>query len=261
MITFPRTILVIPTYNCDNQIDELLSKLKAINIENHFEFVLLIDNCSKDKTYEIATNFYLKNRIKWLRLARNKMNYGLGGTHKAAIRFCIKNGYENFAVLHGDDQGDVADLLVQSSTITSNEKCVAFLGARFMKGSELIGYSKIRLIGNFVMNLLMSIATSKRIYDMGSGVNFFRVSELVNIQVFNLPDDLTFNNKLLLTLCEYKKEFTYFPIKWSETNQISNAKLFSQGCKISIMILKYVLRLKYNSKIMKSAYEFDLLNA
>lgn len=261
MITFPGTILVIPTYNCGNQIYNLLTKLKNTNIENHFEFVLLIDNCSQDKTVEIAQDFYLANHIKWLRLAKNKKNYGLGGTHKAAIKFCIQSSYKNLVILHGDDQGDITDLIANAHEILSTENCAAFLGARFMKNSKLIGYSKIRIAGNFLLNLLMSIATKRKIHDMGSGVNFFRVRELVSIEVFSLPDDLTFNNKLILTLCKHKKEFLYFPIKWSETDQISNAKLFNQSFKILAMIVKHTLKIKDSIKINENKYEFDFLNA
>jgi glycosyltransferase involved in cell wall biosynthesis len=261
MITFPGTILVIPTYNCGNQIYNLLAKLKNINIENHFEFVLLIDNCSQDRTVDIARNFYLENQIKWLKLAKNKKNYGLGGTHKAAIEFCIQSSYKNLAILHGDDQGDITDLLATAPEILSNENCAAFLGARFMTGSKLIGYSKVRVVGNFLLNLLMSIATARKIHDMGSGVNFFRVPELVNIGVFSLPDDLTFNNKLILTLCKHKKEFIYFPIKWSETDQISNAKLVHQSLKILAMITSHALKIKDSIEIKENNYEFDILNA
>ena len=255
MITFPGTILVIPTYNCGNQIYNLLSKLKNTNIENHFEFVLLIDNCSQDKTVEVARDFYLENQIKWLRLAINKKNYGLGGTHKAAIKFCIQSSYNNLVILHGDDQGDIADLLANAHEILSNENCAAFL-----KNSKLIGYSKIRTAGNFLFNILMSIATARKIYDMGSGVNFFRVQELVNIGVFSFPDDLTFNNKLILTLCKHKKEFIFFPIKWSETDQISNVKLFNQSFKILAMIVNHTLKIKDSIKIKENNYEFDVIN-
>lgn len=261
MITFPGTILVIPTYNCGNQIYNLLAKLKNTNIENHFEFVLLIDNCSQDKSVEIARDFCLENKVDWLKLAKNKKNYGLGGTHKAAIKFCLQSDYKNLVVLHGDDQGDITDLLANADEILSNENCAAFLGARFMKNSKLIGYSKIRIVGNFLLNLLMSIATARKIHDMGSGVNFFKVQELVNIGVFSLPDDLTFNNKLILTLCEHKKEFIYFPIKWSETDQISNAKLFNQSFKILAMIVYHTFKIKGSNEIKENNYEFDILNA
>ena len=96
---------------------------------------------------------------------------------------------------------------------------------------------------------------------MGSGVNLFKVKDLIAINVFTLPDDLTFNNKLILALCQNKKKFIYFPITWSETNQISNAKLLNQALKIITMSVRYVLRLKNSEEKDIYDYEFVVLNA
>jgi glycosyltransferase involved in cell wall biosynthesis len=146
MITFPDSLLVIPAYNCGNQINSVLKKLTEANIQVHFRTVLLIDNCSQDRTLEIAYEFYIQNQCTWLKLARNNFNYGLGGTHKSALNFCIKNNFTNFAVLHGDDQADIQDLLKHKEFIANKNDYSAFLGARFMRNSSLKGYSKFRIV-------------------------------------------------------------------------------------------------------------------
>ncbi len=261
MKKFPNSLLVIPTYNCGEHICSVLTKLKDLGIQEYFEEVIVIDNCSKDATLNNALKFYDKNRTNWLKIGVNKSNYGLGGTHKVAVNYSLKYGYSSFAVLHGDDQGDISDLISNVHLVRENIDCSAFLGARFMKNSRLLGYSRVRILGNLVLNLLMSSVTLKKINDMGSGVNLFKVKDLIAINVFTLPDDLTFNNKLILALCQNKKKFIYFPITWSETNQISNAKLLNQALKIITMSVRYVLRLKNSEEKDIYDYEFVVLNA
>ena len=44
----------------------------------------------------------------------------------------------------------------------------ALLGARFMRGARLHGYSRVRTAGNHVYNLLFSLAGRRRLHDLGA---------------------------------------------------------------------------------------------
>ena len=76
-------------------------------------------------------------------LLRNDDNYGLGGSHKVAIAFARKHGFDYLIVLHGDDQGSISDLQPYLAAGTHRE-VDALLGARFMRGATLQGYSLLR---------------------------------------------------------------------------------------------------------------------
>lgn len=68
-------------------------------------------------------------------------------------------------VLHGDDQGDISNII----PYIRNEgflKYDCFLGARFMKGSQLQGHSKFRTFRNYVYDILFSIGAGKMVYDL-----------------------------------------------------------------------------------------------
>ena len=64
-------------------------------------------------------------------------------------------------IMHGDDQGSIKDILPVLKT-KEYEKHDCMLGARFMKGSKLIGYSKFRTFGNRVYNMLFTIGIRKK---------------------------------------------------------------------------------------------------
>ena len=254
------SILVIPAFNCENQITNVLNSLATAKISEYFSHVLLIDNCSNDDTILAAKKFYKDNKPKWLKIMKNKINYGLGGTHKVAVKYCLENKFSGFGIIHGDDQANIQELIRGMDLISEACSASALLGSRFMPGSKLVGYSQARKLGNLTLNFVMTMVTKKRIYDMGSGLNYFRVKDLIEIDIFQLPDDLTFNNKLVLAFCSYRKEFLYFPITWTESGQISNAKLMNQGVKILGMSFRYLLTRGVRKQISSHDYEYELIN-
>lgn len=256
----PSSILVIPTYNCENQITDVLNSLIEVDISKYFSHVLLIDNCSNDNTVLTATNYFNKNGLEWLRIAKNKKNYGLGGSHKVAVKYCLENNFTGFGIIHGDNQATIRELIGSIDLSDDSRDVSAFLGSRFMPNSKLVGYSLNRKLGNLALNMIMTIVTNKRIYDMGSGLNYFYVKDLIELDVFRLPDDLTFNNKLILALCAERKEFVYFPITWTESGQVSNAKLINQGFKILSMCFGYLFTNRVSKQVSFKNYDYEILN-
>ena len=128
-----RTLLFIPMYNCEKQITRVLNQLTP-EVCNYITEVIIVNNRSTDNGEE-AVEQYLKSRDIQTRvkLLRNDENYGLGGSHKVAFEYAIDNGFDYVVVLHGDDQGRIADFLPLLKS-KDYEKYDCCLGARFMKG-------------------------------------------------------------------------------------------------------------------------------
>lgn len=234
-----KVLLFIPCYNCEKQIGRVLKQLDG-NVLTWFTQIIVIDNCSTDKTEEVVRHFIENNPQIPLTLLRNKENYGLGGSHKVAFQYAIKENFDYVTVLHGDDQGNIKDVLpiLESGEFRLHGCC---LGSRFMKGSFHPGYSKFRTFGNQVYNLLFGIVCKKRIYDLGSGLNLYK-TEMLRSQYYKyFPDNLTFNYCMILALNFYKQDAKFFPISWREDDQVSNVKLFTQAKQVLHMLLEYAL--------------------
>ena len=173
----------------------------------------------------------------------------MGGSHKVAFDYAIKNKYDYLIVLHGDDQGNIKDILPYLKN-KEYQKYDAFLGARFMKGSQLVGYSKFRTFGNRVYNLLFSMVVRKRIYDLGSGLNMYNTKMLKNKFYHKFPDRLTFNYCMILASHYYKQNIAFFPITWREDDQVSNVKMVSQAFNVLKMLFTYM----FNHKFIKNEF-------
>ncbi|HVE54610.1 MAG TPA: glycosyltransferase family 2 protein, partial [Ramlibacter sp.] len=202
--------------------------------------VLLVDNRSPDGTLQAGVE-RARERIAHCRFVawRNDGNYGLGGSHKAAFRYAVDNGFDHVVVLHGDDQADIRDL-VPLLERGEHLHVDCLLGARFMRGSRLHGYSALRTWGNRAYNLLFSAALGRRVRDLGSGLNVYRVAALRDFYYEGFPDDLTFNYVMLLASYARGHRVCFFPIGWREVDQVSNVRLFRQAFEVLRLWLAYV---------------------
>jgi glycosyltransferase involved in cell wall biosynthesis len=230
-----KILIFIPVYNCEKQVIRLLKRIEKVPELQNYHYVF-IDNQSQDSTIDNLSRALTVSRITNARIFRNEENFGLGGSHKIAFKMAEKESYEVLVTLHGDDQANPEDLLTGvKSLIELDMDCL--LGSRFKKTSKLYGYSRFRIIGNQIFNILYSMRFFRLISDMGSGLNIYRTTFLQRLNLNVLPNDLTFNNKLLIDTIRMGSRLDFFPISWQEIDQASNAKLFTQAKTIIGLLL------------------------
>lgn len=239
-----KTLLFIPMYNCERQITRVLAQIDQMVLRFITE-IIVVNNCSLDNGEKKVKEFVCKNSRLPIKLLRNNKNYSVGGSHKIAFNYAIENGFDYVIVLHGDDQGDIHDILPY---LINGEayKYDSFLGSRFEKESKLINYSRFKTLGNHVFNFLLSLTLRRNITDLGSGLNMYKVDYLKSKFYMCFTNFLTFNVYMLLYGIYSDSKFRYFPLTWREDDQISNVKLFSQ----SIETLKLIFAYRVNSSKM-----------
>ena len=208
-----KLLIFIPAYNCEKQVPRVLSQLLDPHVLPWVGECIVVNNRSTDGTEAAVQDWMARHPAAPVRLLRNDENYGLGGSHKVAFGYAAAHGYQHLVVLHGDDQGAVADLLpiLNDGTYKNYDCC---LGSRFMKGSRIKGYSALRVVGNYGFNALFSLVAGKRITDLGSG--------------------------MILALCQLKQRVLFFPISWREEDQVSNNKLTSFGISLLKLCGRYL---------------------
>ena len=235
-----KLLLFIPMYNCERQITRVLQQLTP-NVCQYLSEVIIVNNRSTDIGEQIAQEYLKKNNLLCLvNILLNDDNYGLGGSHKVAFQYAMQRGYDYVIVLHGDDQGSIYNLLpyLEKGTYRQYD---CFLGARFMKGSRLEGYSAFRTFGNYVYDLLFSIGTGMWVSDLGSGLNMYKVDILKNGFYKKYKDNLMFNYCMVLGSAYYHHKMKFFPILWREDDQVSNVKMVNQAIVVLKLLFSYML--------------------
>lgn len=233
-----KILLFIPMYNCEKQIVRVLEQIND-EVLRYISEVIVVNNRSTDNGEQAAIKYCKTHKNFPVKIFRNNENYGLGGSHKVAFQYAIKNKFDYVITLHGDDQGKISDFmgLIKNGEYEKYDCC---LGARFMKGSRLIGYNKLRIWGNYGFNFLFSIAVHKSVKDLGSGLNLYKVDVLRNGYFMKYPDTLYFNDLMILASCYYKQKILFYPISWREEDQISNNKLLNFSISLLKMLVGYI---------------------
>jgi len=238
-----KIIVFIPMYNCELQIQRVLNRFDEIAC-SIFDEILIVDNGSIDNSVKSAVLEAGKHDNIKITIVKNIENYNLGGSHKVAFNYALMNSYDYLVVIHGDDQGDINDvvpLLIQGQ----HRDWDCLLGSRFLKLSKLIGYSRFRIIGNWGVNLLGSIVCKRMLYDLGAGLNVYNMKMLENKFYLRFPNGLTFNYYMMFYTVGMKLSFKYFPLTWKEEDQVSNLNMVNHFKEWLIVMKDYLFNFNY----------------
>ena len=105
--------IAIPTYNSENIIADALRSALNQNYKNHYE-ILVVDNCSTDKTVEKVKAF----NSKTIRIVVNNTNIGLFGNHNK----CLENAKGDYVLFcHSDDVLTENALTILDKHISSHD--------------------------------------------------------------------------------------------------------------------------------------------
>lgn len=257
-----KILVFVPAYNCAPQIGRVLAQFTR-PAGALVDEILVLDNGSKDGTADAAIAGAGAAEVRRVTIARNRANYNLGGSHKSAFAYADREGFSHVITLHGDDQGrfgDIEPVLRRGD----HRRADALMGARFMPGARLHGYSTFRTVGNYVFNLVFSLAARRWITDLGSGLNLVGRNVFADPAIMRLPDDLYFNPYLLLHMFDCDRTVRFFPISWREEDQVSNVRMVSQALKTLGAAKTYALsrgrfRQSDYRQVKHERYAFDVL--
>lgn len=161
-----KMLIIIPAYNEEKNIGELLDKLKAPNIAEIAD-VLIMDDASKDNTRRIVLE-------KDMEVVTHVFNLGYGSGLQVGYKYAIRNDYEYVIQMDADGQHDVCNILSIYNKLTTpdeNGKCPDIvLGSRFLEGSQTFPISGIKKAAIGMFRFLIKLGTGQNIKDPTTGL-------------------------------------------------------------------------------------------
>ena len=122
--------------------------------------------------------------------------------------------------------------------------------------SMVTGFKRNSRYGNKFINLIYSIFLKHRIYEIGSGLNVYKVQSLPLSEIPYWPDHIAFDIKLLFHFTSPRYLSKFLPIIWKESDQVSNAKNIQVSLKILMMLLEELLGVKEEKTNMDKERRF-----
>ncbi len=223
----PRILLIIPCYNEEKSIQNLLEEIKAL--DNCYD-TIVIDDGSDDNTAEKA-----KKHSPVIQLLHN---LGIGSAVQTGIRYAYRNNYDFCIQIDGDGQhipDEIAKLLKHQEE-TNNAITV---GTRFLENPSLRS-TWARYFGNKVISLILNrLFVDCRITDPTSGM---RLMNLNAMSFFSRQYPLDFPEPISLAWAlKRKMGIGETPVKMRPRkygrSSISLLKSFSYMFRVSALIL------------------------
>ncbi len=246
-------VIVIPIFNCKKQILRVIDRIEQIDELKEIKKII-IDNNSNDNGYIEAARKLKDIKSKNWKVHKNNKNYGLGGSFKIAYSIVKEMNYKYMIWLHGDDQIEIKEVLY---FIEKREQYDAIFGSRFSKTSLLKNYSKIRKMGNLFLNAFVSILINKKITELGSGLNLFRIESLPESELKYWPNHIAFDMRLLFHFHTNEYNVCEIPISWFSTDQKSNANNLITGVQIILITISHLFKLDYLKESNRIDYKYE----
>ncbi|MDP1510162.1 glycosyltransferase family 2 protein [Paenibacillus sp. CMAA1739] len=235
-----RILVIIPAYNEEQNIKELINKFK----KNKYD-IIVINDCSTDNTSIVCK----ENGINVIDLP---CNLGIGGAVQTGYKYAYDKNYDIAIQVDGDGQHDPGQIEKIITPILNN-KADMVIGSRYI---EKVGFqsTRIRRIGIKYFSDLIYVFTRVKITDPTSG---FRACGRKSISVFAnvyYPSDYP-EPESIVHLIRTNHKVMEIPVTMMERqageSSIKSVKSLYYMIKVSLAILIDLLREKKSYEVLQ----------
>lgn len=233
--------VVVPAFN-----EEMLIKDTLSSIPKYVDKVYVVDDCSKDRTAEIADEF--GNSDSKVICISHDQNKGVGAAIVTGYKKALKDGLDIVAVMAGDNQMDPENLPSLLDPIVDG-KVDYTKGNRLLYSEFRMGMSNWRFLGNTVLTFLTKMASGYwQLMDPQNGYTAISTKALERINPDTIYPWYGYCNDLLvkLNVFGFRAKDVIMPAKYGREK--SKIKYGRYIFKVSWLLLKdffWRLKMKY----------------
>lgn len=207
--------ILIPVYNEENTLEQLIQMVENATFAGLEKEIILIDDCSTDRTKEILKTFENKYKVLY-----HNVNQGKG----AALRTGFAAVEGDIAVIQDADlEYDPNDYEQVLQLILNGEADVAY-GSRFLDLSGSKTVVKVNFLANKVLTLITNILFGAKLTDMETCYKAFKTEFIKDINIKS--DRFDFEPEITAKVLKKKAKIKEAPIKYS-------GRTFEEGKKIT----------------------------
>lgn len=178
-----RTLVILPTYNEAENIDEVLTRLRAAVPDGA---VLVVDDGSPDGTADLAEE--LDARLGDISVLRRASKGGLGSAYRAGFRWGIEHGYEVLIEMDADLSHDPAALPAMIARLESSGAGLV-VGSRYVPGGEIPNWSWHRKALSKWGNRYAGLVLGMPVRDATSGFRAYRADVMDRLDLDTVHAD------------------------------------------------------------------------
>ncbi|MDR2037701.1 MAG: polyprenol monophosphomannose synthase [Bacteroidales bacterium] len=159
-----KNIIVIPTYNENENIERMIRKVFSLPRDFH---ILIVDDNSPDGTAGIVKRLQ-EEFPNLLFLLEREGKLGLGTAYIAGFKWALEYKYDYIFEMDADFSHNPDDLLLLHDACTSGKADLA-IGSRYVTGVNVVNWPMSRVLMSYCASKYVRFITRMKIYDTTAG--------------------------------------------------------------------------------------------
>lgn len=241
MLNNKKIVVVMPAYNAEKTLIETWNEIPFDLVDE----VILVDDCSKDNTVELAKTLGVHHVI------RHDSNKGYGGNQKTCYKKALEINADIIVMLHPDYQY-TPKLIPSMVHLLASGLFEVVMGSRILgKGALNGGMPLYKYISNRFLTLSQNLLIGQKLSEYHTGYRAYTANVLRNINFMEDDDDFIFDNQVLsqifmkgYQIAEITCPTKYFP----EASSINLARSTKYGLGVLNVSMRHFL---HKHKLLK----------
>ncbi len=175
-------LVVIPTYNEKENIEELIGQVLSVKDTIH---ILVVDDNSPDGTGDIVERMASSNER--VNIIRREKKMGLGSAYIAGFKWALENTDARYVFeMDADFSHDPRAIPNFLEAVRDNDLVI---GSRYLKGITVVNWPLSRLILSYSANIYTRLITGLPLKDATGGYKCFRREVLEALPLDRIKSD------------------------------------------------------------------------
>jgi len=244
--------IYIPARNVAKTLGQVIDRIP--NDLKNVKEIFVIDNCSKDNTYQVGIEYKEKNGLDNLSIYKTDKDSGYGGSQKKAYKHVVDENFSIVVMLHGDAQYAPEYLPQIIEPLIKKEADMVF-GSRITRDPVGGGMPKWKYIGNRILTKIENSVLGLNLSEYHSGYRAFSVSALRKLPFELLSNAYDFDTEIILLFILAKMKIVEVPIP-THYGKESVTIPMKELVKYSINILIHMAEFYFHKKGIFKQHKF-----
>lgn len=254
-----KCLVFIVAYQAETTIQNVVSRIPAALAERYEIEVLIIDDSSKDRTFENSFSASKDSATPFkIHVLFNPVNQGYGGNQKLGYHFAIDHGFDFVALVHGDGQY-APELLPTLLEPLANREAAAVFGSRMLTPSGALrgGMPLYKFAGNKTLTWIQNRLLRSHLSEFHSGYRLYSVEALKAIPFERNSNDFHFDTEIIIQLIVAKLKIVELPIPTFYGDEICRV----DGIRYAANVLRTTLQARLQEYSLFYDRKYDCMPA
>jgi len=228
-----KIVIILPAYNAEKTLMHTLDEIPP----KYREHIILVDDCSTDRTVELA-------QAAGLTVFRHERNLGYGANQKTCYTQALGMGADIVVMVHPDHQYDASVISEMVQPIQDGQADAVF-GSRMLGGKPLEGGMPWwKFNANILLTALANMVFRRYLTEIHSGFRAYSRKYLETVRFLENSNDFIFDTQIIAQGMACDLFFEEIPIVtryFPEASSINFSRSVKYGFGILGTLVAYYL--------------------